>query len=128
MMRIELTQAILDHPFAHVCIFGNIFPESRFRCYAGYKMYQRCMFQFIPILLEKGDEIVRACDLHSNETVTLLKHVTKYKNIRNWTVEFLRKSENRGDKIVPVNSIHQIYQFTLILHGVGVRSDVDILT
>ena len=27
----------------------------------------------------KGDEIVRDCDRHSNETVTLEKDVTKYK-------------------------------------------------
>ena len=32
------------------------------------------------------------------------KHVTKYKNMRKWMVEFLRKSENRGDKIAQVNS------------------------
>ena len=39
---------------------------------------------FVPIypyLISVGDEIVRACDRHWNETVTLmklLKHVTKY--------------------------------------------------
>ena len=36
---------------------------------------------------------------HSNE------HVTKYKNMRKWMVEFLTKSESRDDKIVRVNSI-----------------------
>ena len=40
------------------------------------------MFQFIPIKLVKGDEIVLPCDRHSNETVTLKKHVSKYKNMR----------------------------------------------
>ena len=37
---------------------------------------------FVPIfphLISEGDEIVRACDRHSDETVTLTKHVTKYK-------------------------------------------------
>ena len=36
-------------------------------------------------------------------------------------VEFLRKFEHRSIKIARVNSIriHQIYQFTLILYGVG---------
>ena len=38
----------------------------------------------------KGDNIVRACDLHNNETVTLPKHVTNYKNVQKWMVEFLR--------------------------------------
>ena len=40
-------------------------------------------------------------------------------------VEFLRKSESRGDKIARVllNSHHQIYQFTLILYGVSVHCD-----
>ena len=53
----------------------------------------------------KGDEIVRLCDLHSNETVTLRKHVTKHKNMRKWMVEYLRKSGSSGDKIDWVNSI-----------------------
>ena len=65
----------------------------------------RYMFQFIPILLVKGDEIVRPCDRHSNETVTLRKHVTKYKNMRKLMVEFLRKFDNSGIKIAGVNSI-----------------------
>ena len=51
-------------------------------------------------------------------------YVTKYKHMRKWIVEFLRKFESRGIKIARVNSIlitkiHQIYQFTLILYGVG---------
>ena len=37
-----------------------------------------------------------------NETVTLIKHVTKYENMRKWMVEFLRNSESRGDEIVQV--------------------------
>ena len=53
----------------------------------------------------KGDEIVRPYERHSNETVTLRKHVTKYKHMRKWMVEFLRKIENRGIKIDRENSI-----------------------
>ena len=34
-------------------------------------------------------------------------------------IEFLRKFEIRGIKIARVNSIHQIHELTLILHGVG---------
>ena len=47
-----------------------------------------------------------ACDRHSNETVTLRKHVTKYKNMQKWMVEFLRKYKGRGNIIARVNSIH----------------------
>ena len=60
---------------------------------------------YIYLIIVKRDEIVRSCDRHSNEAVTLRKHVTKYKNIRKWIVEFLRKSESRRDKIARVNSI-----------------------
>ena len=64
-----------------------------------------------------GDEVfVLPCDRHSIETVTLGKHVTKYKNIRKWMVDFLRKFENRAIKIGRDNSIlvTKIYQFTVI--------------
>ena len=33
----------------------------------------------------KGDEIVRACDRHSNENVTLKKRDSKYKNMSNFS-------------------------------------------
>ena len=62
------------------------------------------MFQFIPISLVKGDEIVRPCDRHNNETVTFRKHVIKHKNMQKRMVEFLRKFENFGIKIAGVNS------------------------
>ena len=41
----------LDYRFPHVFIFGNMFPESHglVAIYAGYKLYQRHMFQFIPV-------------------------------------------------------------------------------
>ena len=64
----------------------------------------------------KGDEIVRPCDRQRIETVTLRKHVIRYKNMRKWMVEFLRKFENcaiksgRDDLIL----IIKIDQFTVI--------------
>ena len=72
----------------------------------------------------KEHEIVPPCDRHSNETVTLRKHVTKSKNTRKCMVEFLRKLENRVIKIVRVNSILltksiNLQLITLILYGVG---------
>ena len=51
---------------------------------------------------------------HSNETVTLMKHVAKYKNIRKWMVVFLRKIESRGIKIARVNSICIIKAINLL--------------
>ena len=42
---------------------------------------------------------------HSNETATLRKHVTKYKNMQKLMVEFLRKFVSNGIKIARVNSI-----------------------
>ena len=52
-----------------------------------------------------GDEIVPPCDRHINETVSLRKHVTKFRHMRKWIVEFLRKFQNRDIKIALVNSI-----------------------
>ena len=73
-----------------------------FRLQAESKIH----IQIYPYQIEvKGDEIVRYCDRLSNETVTVMKHVTKYKNMRKWMVEFLRKFENHGIKIARVNSI-----------------------
>ena len=84
-----------------------MFPESHgFVAIAvTIKLHQTYMFQCIPIKLVNGDKIVDICDRHSNETVTLRKHVNKYKHIQKWMVEFLRKFDNRGIKIAGVNSI-----------------------
>ena len=57
------------------------------------------------LIIVKGDEIVRPCDRHSNETVTLRIHVTKYKHMQKWMVEFIRNFENSVIKIFRVNSI-----------------------
>ena len=64
-------------------------------------------------------------------TVTLWKHVTKYKNMKKWMIEYLKKIENLLIKIARVNSILiaksiNLLLFTLILYGVGVRCDADI--
>ena len=106
--------------------------ESKLTCflrvkasdYAGYKQNQSYMFQFIPNQLETGDEIVRPCDRHTNETVTLRKYVTKHEKTRKWMVEFLRKFENCVIKIARDNSILitksiNLQLFTLIFYGVG---------
>ena len=73
----------------------------------------------------EGDEIVRACDPHSNETATLPNNVTKYKQVRKWMVEFLSKSESRGMKIARVTSIRMTKSIKNInfLHDVP-RGDV----
>ena len=77
----------------------------------------------------KGYEIVRPCDRHSNETVILRKHVTKYKHMRKIMVEFLRKFENRGIKIARVNSIRITKSIKLLKFYTvpRVRWDFDIL-
>ena len=82
-----------------------------------------------PYLISEGNEIVRPCYRHSIETVTLNKHVTKYKNMRKLMVEFLRKVENRCIKIAQVNSILStkfinLQLFTLIQSVLGVRCDM----
>ena len=65
-------------------------------------------------------------DRRTNETVTLRKHVAKYKHIQKWMVKFLRKFGSHGIKIAQVTrSHHQIYQFILILYGWG---SVEMLT
>ena len=76
----------------------------------------------------KGDEIVRHCDRHSDKTLTLRKHVTKYKYMRKWMLEFLRKFENRGIKIDRVNSIRITKSINLLYFCtvLGFRCDVDI--
>ena len=83
----------------------------------------------------KGDEIVQPCDQYSNETVTLRKHITKYKNMQKWieNFEFLRKFENRGHKVARVSSILitksiNLQPFAWILNGVGGPLWCDIFT
>ena len=72
----------------------------------------------------KGDEIILPFKRHSNETVSLMKHVIEYENMKKWMVELIRKFENRGSKIALVNSIlitksTNLLLFILILYVVG---------
>ena len=72
---------------------------------------------FVPIYpyqISDGDEIIRSCDRHRNETVTLTKHVTKYKYMRKWMVEFFIKSQSRVIKIARVNSIRMTKSINLL--------------
>ena len=72
---------------------------------------------FVPIysyLISEGDEIVRAFDRHRNETVTLTKHVTRYKYMRKCMVEFLSKSHRRVIKFSRVNLIPMTKSMNLL--------------
>ena len=108
--RIELTRTILLQRFSN--FLGNstihfhifLYLET---CLLRVTVSLLCRLQavstlHVPIfpclIIVKGDEIVRHCDRHSNETVTLRKHDTKYKNPKKWMIEFLRKCESRGIK------------------------------
>ena len=124
-MRIELTRTILfimssnfiatnlkfaekfDHPFSHVFIFGNMFRESRgfvaMPLTSSKNFVSMIHVPIYPYLISEGNEIVRAFDWHSNDTVTLMNYFTKNKYMRKWIVEFLSKSESRGNIIPRVN-------------------------
>ena len=68
-----------------------------------------------PYLIGEGDEIVRACDRHRiSETMTLMKHVTRYKYMREWMIEFLSKCQSFGIKFVRVNSIRMTKSINLL--------------
>ena len=115
MMRIKLIRAILS-PRPSDFLRTSIIHFHMFlyvvTCFLWVTVSFLCLSQAwkdaVPIypyqIIVKWDEIVRAFNRHSNETVTLGKHVTKYKNMRKWMVQFLRKSESRDDKIARVNS------------------------
>ena len=82
-----------------------MFPESHdFIAMAVTGCIKDTCFNLSQSNIVKGDEIVRSCDRHSNETVTLKKHVTRYKHMLKWMVQFFRKFENRGIKIAGVKS------------------------
>ena len=52
--------------------------------------------KFIRLIISEGDKIVRPFDVHSNETATVKKDVTKYKHMRKLMLVFLEKIGNRG--------------------------------
>ena len=129
--RIKLNRTILMPRFSY--FLGNItinflmfeclvtcFPESLFHYYAGYKSYQRYMFQFMPAkLLVKGNEIVLPFDRHSNKTATVRIHVTKDKHIRNGCCYFSENLRIVALKLLKLlNSHYQKYQFTFISYGI----------
>ena len=92
-----------------------------------YQAISKIHIPIYPYLINEGRRNFRACDRHRNETVTLRKHVAKYKYMPN---EWLNSSENLRVVMIKLsellNSHHQIYRITLILYGVGVSCDVDI--
>ena len=121
VIRIEWTRVILRPPlsnflrnlssiFACSYIWKHVSWQSRFRCYAVYQLYQRYMFQFIPIyIISEGrrncstlwpaqqhvtkQETCYQTYFDNHQHVTKhknRKHVTKYKNMRKWMVEFFR--------------------------------------
>ena len=114
-----------DHPFLHIFIFGNMFPGSHgFVAMPVTSCFKDAHSKFIFIKSVKEDKILWLCDEHSNETMTLRKHVTKYKDMRKWMMKFLRKFVNRGIKMAQVNSILttksiKLQLFTLILYSFG---------
>ena len=137
MIRIKLTREILVPRFSNFLRYSTInfcmflYLETCFltvtvsllcRVQAASKIH---VLNYFDLISEGRPAQQRhSNDWHSNETVTLRKHVTKYKNMQKWMVEFLRKFENRGIKIDRVNSIHitksvNLQIFTFILYGVG---------
>ena len=89
------------------------------------------IFRWDRAKLLKGAEIVRLCDRHGNETVTLRKHVTKYKNVRKWMIIFCKKLRIVALKLLRVNSILITksinYSYLLFFCTVlAVRCDADI--
>ena len=136
-MQIELTRAILM-PWRSIFLGNSTIHFHvrmflyRITCFLRIAVSLLCQLQavskiHVPIY-PKGNEIFRLCDRHNNETVTLGKHVTKYKHMRKWLVEFLRNFENPGIKIARINSIRittsiNLLKFCTVLR---VRCDVDI--
>ena len=76
----------------------GMFPESRGFVAMPVTRYIIYTCSIYPYLISEGSRIVRPCDRPHNKTVTLGKPVTKYKHIRQFMVEFLRKFMNRGIK------------------------------
>ena len=114
VIRIELTRAILklsekfDHPFSHVFIFGNMFPESH--GFVAVPVTRPNNFVSLTKLdrdkLEHVSLIQLVTNRHSNETVTLWKHVIICKTCKNWWPNFSGNLRTvHGIKIARDNSI-----------------------
>ena len=99
VVRIELTRAILMQRIFN--FLGNLTIHFRMFLYLGTCFLKvtvslLCWLQAVCSNLSlsnylKGDQIVRPCDRHSNEKVTLSKYFTKYKHTRKSMIEFLGK-------------------------------------
>ena len=74
-----------------------------------YRWYRSIPFKNIvpiyPYLISEGWRNCANLWPVQQQPVALCKHVTKYKHMRKWMVEFFRKSESCGFKIARVNSI-----------------------
>ena len=113
------------HPFVQVFIFDNMYIESHgFVAMPVTSCIKDTCFNLS--LSNLGME-TKFFDInrHSNETVTLMKHVTKYKNMHKWMIEFLRKFENRNIILLELTrfpSENQSFYFNFVRY-LGVRCD-----
>ena len=119
----ELGCTVYEPNYIYIYIYNWVFIIRRNRrikyslIRTPYLYYKRCIFakvrcifakDFIPIhpyLISEREEIVRACDRHSNETETLRKRVTIFKYMRKWIIQFLCKTQSCGIKYSLVNLI-----------------------
>ena len=138
VMLIELTRAIVIPRLPNFLRNSTIHSRTFFYLVTSFLRVEvslPCRQQavskiFVPIypyLITEGDEIVPPCDRHSNETVTLRKHVAKYKHMRKWA-KFLKQMRIVALKLLkltrsasPKQSIY--FKFVLCL---GCSCDVDI--
>ena len=94
--------------------------------FKSFSLYHSC------IVFSLVSAFIFNCSRLLGEPLNKRKHVTKYKNMLKWMVEFLRKFENHAIKIRRDNSIliTKICQFIVIYFNfctaIGVRCDVDI--
>ena len=98
MIRIELTRAILMPDFflrTSIIHFRMVLYLVTYLVRVTVSLLCRLQAEskiHVPIyphpILVKGEEIVRPCDQHINGTVTVRKHVTKYKNMQKWMMNF----------------------------------------
>ena len=112
-----------DHPFLHVFIWYTMFPESH-----GFVAMPvtSCIKDTVQICHYLICEERRNCTTlwpAQQRTVTLRKHVTKYKIMQKCVVEFFWKFDNCEIIIAWVSSIlitkpNNLQLFTYILYGV----------
>ena len=134
-MRIELTQSVLKPRLSdflrnstiHFRIFLYLVT-----CFLRVTVSLLCRSQAVSKLsvpiyhyqISEGRRNCQSFDRYINETVTLRKHVTKYKNMRKQMVEILRKSNSSGNKNDQVNSIRITKSINLLYFCTLLRSVV----